>query len=295
MSYSEADTYRFYDKDFYPNDHSMGLFENDEYYPSSYSFNVAQQNENHSFDPSPLFEKVQNEEKFEKVQNEEKTEKEKSNQVTESKQKTDPTSKSLESLSVSDNESEVKEKKLLGRKIKGDTEKRKHDKFRPDNKMRKVKSNFVNLLPDYVNSSLSMEHPKFLKISKKVNEELSIDYNKTLMNQSLREIFSLNPINGRYSKKNFSKNYNTELVEEIYNKNEELEAIEKLNQTYIQVLDNYRKNNLKQFKDSILDKEIKNGEDRKKAIQYTDELAELLLGYEKYFDNRTPRYKKNKN
>ena len=270
MSYSEADTYRFYDKDFYPNDHSMGLFESDEYYQDSYSFNVALQNENHGFDPSPL---------FEKVQNEEKTEKEKSNQVTESKQKTDPT----------------KEKKLLGRKIKGDTEKRKHDKFRPDNKMRKVKSNFVNLLPDYVNSSLSMEHPKFLKISKKVNEELSIDYNKTLMNQSLREIFSLNPINGRYSKKNFSKNYNTELVEEIYNKNEELEAIEKLNQTYIQVLDNYRKNNLKQFKDSILDKEIKNGEDRKTAIQYTDELAELLLGYEKYFDNRTPRYKKNKN
>jgi len=286
MSYSEADTYRFYDKDFYPNDHSMGLFESDEYYQESYSFNVALQNENHGFDPSPL---------FEKVQNEEKTEKEKSNQVTESKQKTDPTSKNLESLSVSDNESEVKGKKLLGRKIKGDTEKRKHDKFRPDNKMRKVKSNFVNLLPDYVNSSLSMEHPKFLKISKKVNEELSIDYNKTLMNQSLREIFSLNPINGRYSKKNFSKNYNTELVKKIYSKNEELEAIEKLNQTYIQVLDNYRKNNLKQFKDSILDKEIKNGEDRKTAIQYTDELAELLLGYEKYFDNRTPRYKKNKN
>ena len=283
---SEFDTYSIYDKDFYPNDHNMGLFESDEYYQNSYSFNASKENENHAFDPSPL---------FEKVQNEEKTEKEKSNQVTESKQKTDPTSKNLESLSVSDNESEVKEKKLLGRKIKGDTEKRKHDKFRPDNKMRKVKSNFVNLLPDYVNSSLSMEHPKFLKISKKVNEELSIDYNKTLMNQSLKEIFSLNPINGRYSKKNFSKNYNTELVEEIYSKNEELEAIEKLNQTYIQVLDNYRKNNLKQFKDSILEKEIKNGEDRKTAIQYTDELAELLLGYEKYFDNRTPRYKKNKN
>ena len=286
MFYSEADTYSIYDKDFYPNDHNMGLFESDEYYQNSYSFNASKENENHAFDPSPL---------FEKVQNEEKTEKEKSNQVTESKQKTDPTSKNLESLYVSDNESEVKEKKLLGRKIKGDTEKRKHDKFRPDNKMRKVKSNFVNLLPDYVNSSLSMEHPKFLKISKKVNEELSIDYNKNLMNQSLREIFSLNPINGRYSKKNFPKNYNTELVEEIYSKNEELEAIEKLNQTYIQVLDNYRKNNLKQFKDSILDKEIKNGEDRKTAIQYTDELAELLLGYEKYFDNRTPRYKKNKN
>ena len=286
MSYSEADTYRFYDKDFYPNDHSMGLFESDEYYQNSYSFNAAQQNENHSFDPSPL---------FEKVQNEEKTEKEKINTEKESKQKTDVTSKKMESLSFSADEGEVKEKKVLGRKTKGDTEARKHDKFRQDNEMRKVKSNFVNFLPDYVNSSLPLEHPKFLKISKDVNEELSIDYNKKLMGLSLREIFSQNPINGRYSKKNYSKSYNADLVEEIYRKNEESGAIEKLNQTYIQVLDNYRKNNLKQFKDSILDKEIKNGEDRKKAIQYTDELAELLLGYEKYFDNRTPRYKKNKN
>ena len=285
----DFDTYYNFNDGFYSNDHTIGLFENDGFYPSSNSFNVSQQNENPicgGFDPTPL---------FERVPNEEKTEKDNINPEKESKQKTDITSKKLESLSFTGNEGEIKEKKILGRKTKGDTEKRKHDKFRPDNKMRKVKSNFVNLLPDYVNSSLSMEHPKFLKISKKVNEELSIDYNKTLMNQSLREIFSLNPINGRYSKKNFSKNYNTELVEEIYSKNEELEAIEKLNQTYIQVLDNYRKNNLKQFKDSILDKEIKNGEDRKTAIQYTDELAELLLGYEKYFDNRTPRYKKNKN
>lgn len=289
MCDSEFEPYYSYDNGLYPNDHTMGLFENDEFYPSSNLFITAHQNENpicNGFDPTPL---------FERIPNEEKTEKEKINPEKESKQKTDVTSKKLESLSFSADEGEVKEKKLLGRKIKGDTEKRKHDKFRPDNEMRKVKSNFVNFLPDYVNSSLPMEHPKFLKISKKVNEELSIDYNKNIMKQSLREIFSQNSINGRYSKKNYSKSYNADLVEEIYRKNEESEAIEKLNQTYIQVLDNYRKNNLKQFKDCILDKEIKNGEDRKTAIKYTDELADLLIGYEDYFKNRTARYKKNKN
>lgn len=289
MCDSEFEPYYSYDNGLYPNDHTMGLFENDEFYPSSNLFITAHQNENpicNGFDPTPL---------FERIPNEEKTEKEKINPEKESKQKTDVTSKKLESISFSANEGEVKEKKLLGRKIKGDTEKRKHDKFRPDNEMRKVKSNFVNFLPDYVNSSLPMEHPKFLKISKKVNEELSIDYNKNIMKQSLREIFSQNSINGRYSKKNYSKSYNADLVEEIYRKNEESEAIEKLNQTYIQVLDNYRKNNLKQFKDCILDKEIKNGEDRKTAIKYTDELADLLIGYEDYFKNRTARYKKNKN
>lgn len=291
MCDSGFEPYYSYDNGLYHNDHTMGLFENDEFYPNSNLFNTAQQDENpicSDFDPTPL---------FERVPNEEKTEKEKINPEKESKQKTDVTSKKLDSLSFSANEGEgeVKEKKLVGRKTKGDTEKRKHDKFKPDNEMRKVKSNFVNFLPDYVNSSLPMEHLKFLKISKKVNEELSIDYNKKIMQQSLREIFSQNPINGRYSKKNYSKSYNADLVEEIYRKNEESEAIEKLNQTYIEVLKNYRKNNLKQFKDCILDKEIKNGEDRKTAIKYTDKLADLLLEYEDYFEKRTARYKKNKN
>lgn len=284
--------YSNYDNCFYQNNHCIGLFENDDYYPDSNSLNTAQKNEYPNFiisdfDPIPLFE--------EKVENEEKTEKEKINQVTESKQKTDITSKKLESLSITVNNGEDKEKKLLGRKTKGDKEKRKHDKFRPDNKMRKVKSNFVNFIPDYVNSSLPPEHPKFLKISKEVNEELNIDYNKKLMKQTLKEIFSENPINGRYSKKNYSENHNAELVKEIYSKNEEIEVIEKLNQTYIEVLDNYRKNNLKQFKNDIFLKEIKNGEDRKIAIKYIDELEDILLGYEDWFYKRTARYKKNKN
>jgi len=109
------------------------------------------------------------------------------------------------------------------------------------------------------------------------------------MNKTLGEIFSQNPINGRYSKKNYQKDYNRELVEEIYRKNEETEAIEKLNQTYIEVLDIFRKNNLQQFKDDILQKEIKNGENKSTAEMYVNQLVNLLFNYESWFNDKSPR------
>ena len=259
-------------------DENEDEYSNKNFYPPlSYdgypSFNL-------DFNPAPLFEK---------------TEKEKVNIIIDSKQKTDNSSKKVVRIPDTVANGETKEKKFLGRKTKGDNEERKHDKYTEDNKLRKIKSNFVNTFPDYVNSSLPPEHRKFLRISKKVNEELNIEYNRKLMNKTLGEIFSQNPINGRYSKKNYQEDYNRKLVEEIYRKNEETEAIEKLNQTYLQVLDNFRKNNLEQFKDDILKKETKNFGDRKSAMKYIDELVELLFNYERWFNDKVPRSRKNKN
>jgi hypothetical protein len=190
---------------------------------------------------------------------------------------------------------EARDTKLRGRKRKGNHEKRKHDKNREDNKVRKIKSYIINSVPDYVNESLSPQHKQFLKISKKVNEELNITYNRALMQKSLAEIFAENPINGRYSKKNYPKNYNAKLVDEIHTNNEELEAIEKLNLTYKQYLDIFREKNLEKFKNDIKLKEIKNGEDESTAKKYTGELVNLLLGYEDWFNNKTARIKGNKN
>ena len=190
---------------------------------------------------------------------------------------------------------EARYTQLRGRKRKGNHEKRKHDKNREDNKVRKIKSYIINSVPDYVNESLSPQHKQFLKISKKVNEELNITYNRSLMQKSLAEIFAENPINGRYSKKNYPKNYNAKLVDEIHTNNEELEAIEKLNLTYKQYLDIFREKNLEKFKNDIKLKEIKNGEDESTAKKYTGELVNLLLGYEDWFNNKTPRIKGNKN
>lgn len=186
-------------------------------------------------------------------------------------------------------------KSFLGRKTKGDNEEREHSKFKEDNQMRKIKSYFLKFLPDYVNSSLPFDHIKFLKIEKTVNQQLKKDFNVDLMHKPLKDIFAENPICGRYSQPKNNENHNAELVKEIFEKNEETEAIEKLNQTYLQVLDNFRKNNLEQFKNDILKKETKNFGDRKSAMKYIDQLVELLFNYERWFNDKVPRSRKNKN
>ena len=180
-------------------------------------------------------------------------------------------------------------KSFLGRKTKGDTEEREHSKFKEDNQMRKIKSYFLKYIPDYVNSSLSFVHKRFLKIDKKVNQELKKDFNVELMDKKLKDIFIEFPICGRYSEAKNGENHNAELIKEIYENNEETEAIEKLEQTYIQVLDCFRKNNLEKFRDDILTKEIKNGEKESRAKMYVNQLVKLLFNYESWFTDKSAR------
>lgn len=180
-------------------------------------------------------------------------------------------------------------KSFLGRKTKGDTEEREHSKFKEDNQMRKIKSYFLKYIPDYVNSSLSFVHKRFLKIDKKVNQELKKDFNVELMDKKLKDIFTEFPICGRYSEAKNGENHNAELIKEIYENNEETEAIEKLEQTYIQVLDCFRKNNLEKFRDDILNKEIKNGEKESRAKMYVNQLVKLLFNYESWFTDKSAR------
>ena len=180
-------------------------------------------------------------------------------------------------------------KSFLGRKTKGDTEEREHSKFKEDNQMRKIKSYFLKYIPDYVNSSLSFVHKRFLKIDKKVNQELKKDFNVELMDKKLKDIFIEFPICGRYSEAKNGENHNAELIKEIYENNEETEAIEKLEQTYIQVLDCFRKNNLEKFRDDILNKEIKNGEKESRAKMYVNQLVKLLFNYESWFTDKSAR------
>lgn len=155
--------------------------------------------------------------------------------------------------------------------------------------MRKIKSHFFKFIPEYVNSSLPPEHKKFLKIDKGVNQELKRDFNVELMKKTIGDIFTENTICGRYSETKNGENYNAELVEEIYRNNEELEAIEKLKQTYKQVLDYFRINHLQKFIDEMYNKQIKSGENEANAQRYVDLLTNLLTNYESWFTDKSPR------
>ena len=164
-----------------------------------------------------------------------------------------------------------------------------HSKFKEDNEIRKIKSYYLKFITEKTNSSLSPGHKRFLKINPDVNENLNKKYNDDLNKTKIRDIYKLNSINGRYSKKGISKDYNADLVREIYEKNEEKSAMKILDSTYIEYFDVFRKNHINRFKSDVLEKEMKNGEDEKVAKSYVDELAKLVYGYEDWFEKKVPR------
>ena len=182
-----------------------------------------------------------------------------------------------------------KDNKFLGRKRREDKGKGVHSKYKPDNQMRKIKSYFNKYTIDNINSSLSPDHKKFLRITPKVNENLNTKYNLDLNKKKIKDIYAENPINGRYSKEGIDKDYNKVIVKEIYETKVETQAMKILNMTYIEYLDFMRKNDIDKFKHDLIKKEIKNGETEKEAIKYVDELVDLLMDYEGWFERKTPR------
>ena len=178
------------------------------------------------------------------------------------------TNKSNKSNSISNTSFKTKTKNkkntLLGRKRKEEKGKGEHSKFKDDNKMRRIKSYFLRFILEKTNSSLSPGHKKFLKIKPEVNENLNKRYNDELMKTKIKNIYTQNPINGRYSKKGISKYYNADLVK-------------------------FRKYHIDRFKNDILKKETKNGEEEKEAEDYVDQLVKLIFNYEEWFGKKTPR------
>jgi len=213
------------------------------------------------------------------------------NQIYPKNKGTTDTSNKSNSISNTSFEAKTKNKKntLLGRKRKEEKGKGEHSKFKDDNKMRRIKSYFLRFILEKTNSSLSPGHKKFLKIKPEVNENLNKRYNDELMKTKIKNIYTQNPINGRYSKKGISKYYNADLVKEIYEKNEEKNAMKILDSTYIQFFDVFRKYHIDRFKNDILKKETKNGEEEKEAEDYVDQLVKLIFNYEEWFGKKTPR------
>ena len=179
----------------------------------------------------------------------------------------------------------------LGRKRKNEKRKAYHTKYRSDNMMRKIKTYFMNFLYNYLNKSLTFTHKRFLKISKKINENLRKDFNILLMQMTIREIFEQYGINGRYNEYKKQKNINQSLINEIYKKNEEIETIKILNSKYIDILRVLRTKYLEKFCSDLFEKEIKSGESKEDVEAYVNDLKDLLYNYEEWFEKKSRRKK----
>ena len=188
-------------------------------------------------------------------------------------------------LEESKNENKNKGKKL-GRKRKNEEREAFHTKDRDDNKMRKVKTYIMNFILDYLNKSIVYNRKKFLKINKNVNQCLRKDFNMSLMQMTIKDIFVQNKINETYNDFKKERNLNQDLIKEIFEKNEDIETIKILNMKYIDLVIIYRTEFLNQFISDLTKKEIRAEGKKEKVESYVEQLKYLLLNYEDWFEQK---------
>jgi len=188
-------------------------------------------------------------------------------------------------LEESKNENKNKGKKL-GRKRKNEEREAFHTKDRDDNQMRKVKTYIMNFILDYLNKSIVYNRKKFLKINKNVNECLRKDFNMSLMQMTIKDIFVQNKINETYNDFKKERNLNQDLIKEIFEKNEDIETIKILNMKYIDLVIIYRTEFLNQFISDLTKKEIRAEGKKEKVESYVEQLKYLLLNYEDWFEQK---------
>ena len=188
-------------------------------------------------------------------------------------------------LEESKNENKNNGKKL-GRKRKNEEREAFHTKDRDDNKMRKVKTYIMNFILDYLNKSIVYNRKQFLKINKNVNQCLRKDFNMSLMQMTIKDIFVQNKINETYNDFKKERNLNQDLIKEIFEKNEDIETIKILNMKYIDLVIIYRTEFLNQFISDLTKKEIRAEGKKEKVESYVEQLKYLLLNYEDWFKQK---------
>lgn len=191
--------------------------------------------------------------------------------------------------SYSENEEKKKSKTFLGRKKKDDDRPAQHTKLSIDNKIRKIKTYFMNFIHDKLNESLLNKYEEFRDINSEIKKNLNKEDNLALMEMTFKEIYLANSLSKRYNKYNQEQNNNKKLIKEIYEKKEETEVIKILDSKFIDLFKLFRINDIDKFYSDSLQKEKKKFKTIEEAENYVNELKELLFKYEKWFE---PKYGK---
>ena len=197
---------------------------------------------------------------------------------------------------------EKKDKKLLGRKRKDESDDRaKHNRFADDNSRRKVKRIIISELHNFINEKIyekydgdigeGMNKKKLMKLCQDQISNAKIQFNKDFLNKSLEEIFS-QKLSGRIT--NYDEERNKEIITELKNEqNAEISDYFKglFNLTFKTCLDYFRddevRNNylegLKKFSDIKEDFQETEGKD------YTEHIEAYIKKYEIILNNKKPR------
>jgi hypothetical protein len=112
-----------------------------------------------------------------------------------------------------------------------------HDKFYNDNIRRKIKSLYhkyiINLLNNLIKQKLKRIKKKFVKMNIIITKDVSIEYNRNLLNKSIKDIIV--DVSKKYSNKDINKN----VIKFIEAQKNNEEIIKILNMTYEDLFTDY--------------------------------------------------------
>ena len=112
-----------------------------------------------------------------------------------------------------------------------------HDKFYNDNIRRKIKSLYhkyiISLLNNLIKQKLKRIKKKFVKMNIKITKDVSIEYNRNLLNKSIKDIIV--DVSKKYSNKDINKN----VIKFIEAQKNNEEIIKILNMTYEDLFTDY--------------------------------------------------------
>ena len=196
-----------------------------------------------------------------------------------------------------------KEEENINVKIKGDNHKKgrykkgednngaKHNKFKKDNIMRKIKASLFNYHLKLLNEKLKNQNQKFKILPAKLKENVNKNINLMLLDKKLCDIYKKPPLDdNRFA----NDKGNSKLIDKIYKDNNLPEVIELLNMSFKEFLDYIRKNEKDKYLDTIREKEKKN-QNTKDLDNYIKEVEDLLDHYEEWFEQKREKNKMHKN
>jgi hypothetical protein len=132
---------------------------------------------------------------------------------------------------VNKNYSTETTKKSLGRKRKNESEKGNHNKYAPDNLIKKIKNKILSCISEFINDLIRKVYndnirngillKQLLPIDQKKFQD--VDYLKNFLNKTLKDIFYTD-ISKRYT--NYLKEHNIKLINNLLNeKNEKISEL----------------------------------------------------------------------
>ena len=220
-------------------------------------------------------------------------------------------SKNVKSKNQESKSKELKPfKKPTGRIKKEDKKKGNHNKFTDDNVRKKVKHILIRSLMKFLNMKIkiifnrnignNVLKKELLTLNKTPKFESSVEYNKKLLNKTLKELFSEN-ISTRFT--NYSQDFNKNLIEKLINEEdkEKREYFQKLfNLTLLDCLYHFNRNkNIKELEgmDCIDDtlEEFNNEKEYKEILYYYIKNFDIILNKKRSRNSKKKKIKEIEN